>query len=119
MSNFHIAMSRDEIRNFPLNNVQDLIDAWEQVEGIINLPVITDSDIEQLEIPEGRSYVGWRGTYNGIPSSGRRVQTRQGFDTVVDVRFNTARLRDVQRALEERFGHIQIVSAITMRTYHE
>lgn len=100
---FHIGMTLAQVNELP-DDLNMLTEAWQTIQDVLTLPTITEEQIEQLEIPEGMMYAPWSGTLNGVPSRGRLVQTREGQDTVVSVRYNTQHLADLQGRIEQRIG---------------
>ncbi len=99
---YHLGMNFSQISELPVDCLRD---AWNTIERVVNLPPITMDEINALEIPEEQMYVSFRGNLNGIPSVGRVVRTREGVDISIDFRYDTSRLRECQRLIEQRFGH--------------
>jgi hypothetical protein len=82
---------------------------WQEIQYRLESPIIHESEIMELEIPDGQMFIPFRGYLNGRLVHGRLVRTREGNVMNVDHETNTQHLRELQRALEQRIGRVTMI----------
>lgn len=110
---YHFGMQDVDVHQLP-RELEVLYQAWESIQAIFDLPEINEQEIVDRGIPTGLMYNSFRGMLNNVPVCGRLIQTREGQDFVVDVRYDTARLHRHQQIIEQIIGRLTI-----MRNYNE
>lgn len=63
-------------------DISDLLNEYRRIREIQNAPIMTEEEVEALEITEGQCYATVRCRYDGVTSDVRVVRQRDGSRTV-------------------------------------
>lgn len=100
-----------------LSTVEDLEDAWNYIQTVLDMPESTIEDLRGIELMD--NYFPFSHRINGIPCRGRVISGRDGVDVVIDVRYDTTRLREIQSWIEQRLGRFVLTRRIAHRLSQE
>lgn len=80
--------------------------AYAMIQDVLTMPVISMDELSSIDL-NGTNFHSFSGRLNGVPSRGRVVSNREGnLDIIIDIRYDTFRLRERQAWIEQRLGHI-------------
>ena len=87
-------------------NAEQLRDAWRVIQEVLTMPEFPLEHFQSMTL-EGLPYYSFSARINGIPSRGRVLPIRDGgVDVVIDVRYDTTRLRERQGWIEQCLGRL-------------
>lgn len=92
-------------------NSDQLRGAWRTIQDVLDVPEAT---IEQLRGLGALcdNYHSFSHCISGVPCRGRVINGREGVDVVIDVRYDTTRLRRIQGWIEQRLGYLMLTGQI-------
>ena len=93
-------------------NAQQLRDAWDYIQEVLTMPEFPLEHFQSMTL-EGLPFYSFSASINGIPSRGRVLPTRDGgVDVVIDVRYDTTRLRERQGWIEQCLGRLIVTNQL-------
>lgn len=93
-------------------NAEQLSDAWRVIQEVLTMPEFPLEHFQSMEL-EGLPYYSFSASINGIPSRGRVLPTREGgVDVVIDVRYDTTRLRERQGWIVQCLGRLIVTGQL-------